>query len=247
MDTLTAEEQQVIRELQELGISPAKSSGNLEVKTGSYTLHDYQVENVSPERVQATLQLLPLPPPPPLPCIFGFEPWCWVKKAVKPIIRFKSNAFVVKDVNVKLLRKTIQGRVDVFFFNDSLPGIVWEENVKTGQRRNLRKVYPLLNSLFSSNLKAVEVGQKLANIAGNFTFVPPKVTKTTGASFITRYSTLGMIKAILQLLLRGTVRVEEVSLHKVSYRWMDRIRTFTARLRINATLPVRGKVRWSWR
>jgi hypothetical protein len=114
--------------LESYGIYGAElgDSGAFKVTPGSYIQVSIE-ESIGPEETEYLLPDKPLyilsdVKPTFLPCIFGFEPWCWVIKYKNPIIDFLINAIRVKDVHVYLLRGKIIGKTETNFENKSEEG-----------------------------------------------------------------------------------------------------------------------------
>lgn len=233
--------------LESFGVYGAKEgdSGVFEVTPGEFKIESYEVlsERVYSERVKP--QFWPLP----LPCLFGFEPFCWVRKFAEPVIDFVINAIAVDNVDVYLLRGRITGEIVTSFFNRSEEGETWLENVKTGEQRDRHKVEGSadLQGPFSESILLKEIEEKLAEIRNTIRTaaggaVPPDAKVEIRSTF-EKTGYIDMIKNILSILLKGTIYVDDKIHVQVTYPWLGEMRTVERDIKVTAYLPVRN-VRW---
>ncbi|RLF58194.1 MAG: hypothetical protein DRN25_05520, partial [Thermoplasmata archaeon] len=146
-----------------------------------------------------------------LPCIFGFEPWCWVTKYKDPVIDYVINATRVKDVDVYLLRGRITGKIETNFENKSEEGERWEENVKTGEQRNREKVKGSadLDGVFDEIIHLKDINKTLSELKDRIINETKPDYKITIESNFEKKGYIDMIKSILSLLLRGKIYVDD--------------------------------------
>ena len=180
----------------------------------------------------------------PLFCIFGFEPWCWVRKYMEPDIKFDIHATKARDVHVHLARGYIEGVIDTLFHNMSKEGKTWLENVKTGERREERTVMGSADLLGSFAEKVIikKLNEALADIENKIDKTKPNIKVTIDSGFEKR-GYLDMIKNIFNILIKGKVYVDDDIDVTVSYSWLGETRSRTYKIDITANLPVED-VHW---
>lgn len=227
-----------IKLLESYGIYGAKKgdSGTFEIPKKEFVLEKYEV--LSEKRY-----LIPLPMKALyiqfLPCLFGFEPWCWVRKYKEPVIDFITNAIAVDDVHVYLLSGRITGKIITEFFNKSEEGETWEENVKTGEVRNREKVKGSadLSGNFFEEIILREIQEKLAEIRNVIKKTQPDAKIQIESEF-EKKGYLEMIKSILDLLLTGRIYVDDKIKVRIAYSWLGEGRTIEREIKVEAYLPV---------
>lgn len=234
-----------IKLLESYGIYGAKEgdSGAFEIPKKEFVLEKYEV--LGERRYSKPSPIKPLYIRPMfLPCLFGFEPWCWVRKYKDPVIDFVINAIAVDDVHVHLLAGRITGKIVTEFFNKSEEGETWEENVKTGEVRNREKVKGSaeLSGDFFEEVILREIQEKLAEIKNIIKRTKPD-DKIRIESEFEKKGYLEMIKSILSLLLTGSIYVDDKIKVRVSYTWLGEERVTEKEIRVKAYLPVRN-VNW---
>jgi len=237
-----------IKLLESYGIHGAKKgdSGTFKVPKKKFVLEKYEV--VSERRYTRPSPTKPLYIVPKflpfLPCLFGFEPWCWVRKYKEPVIDFVIHAIAVDDVHVYLLTGRITGRIITEFFNKSKEGETWEENVKTGEVRNRKKVKGSADlwGNFFERIILRKIREKLAEIRNVIRKTRPNVKIQIESNFEKR-GYLEMIKTILNLLLTGSIYVDDKIRVRVSCVWLGEERVIEREIRVRAYLPVEN-VHW---
>jgi len=181
----------------------------------------------------------------PLPCIFGFEPWCWVRKYKDPEIDFGINAVKVRDVDVYLLRGRITGKIDTKFENMSKEGETWEENVKTGEQRNRENVDGSadLDGKFDEEIFMRKISETLAKIEDRFIKKTEPDAKIKITSDFEKKGYLNMIKSILDILLTGSMYIDDKIKVTVEWSWLGEKKSKSKDISIRAYLPVEN-VNW---
>lgn len=246
MTMITEEEAKKL--LEEFGIKEAKvgDSGSFDVTPGEFKI--YSVESIDEEHrisvdpshiLYVTPNILP-----PAFCIFGFEPWCWVRKYKDPEIDFDIFAYKVKDVNVYLLKGEIHGKIVTRFFNKSKEGETWEENVKTGEKRNHEKVEGSadLEGDFKEEILMKKIDEVLAKVSNAISKIKPKVKIKIESSF-RKKGYINMIKTILKYLLTGTIYVDDDIEVTVYWTWLGKRHKLTRKVHVSSDLPVEN-VNW---
>jgi len=238
----TLEEAQKI--LETYGIKAEKGeSGTFEVPERKYVLEEYKVLKERRYSIPTPAKLLYVRPA-MFPCLFGFESWCWVRKYRDPVIDFVINAVSVDDVHVYLLAGRIEGKIVTKFFNESEEGETWEENVKTGEKRNRKKVEGSadLSGRFKELITLRKIREKLAEVRNAIRKTEPDASVEIESGF-EKKGYLEMIKTILDLLLTGQIYVDDEITVRVRYTWLGEERVVERDVRVRAYLPVRN-VHW---
>ena len=73
------------------------------------------------------------------PCIFGFEPWCWLPDFLDPKILFKLSPLKIQNAQFHVLTRSVEGDVVHRFENHSEEAVGDEKNQRTGATRNSGK------------------------------------------------------------------------------------------------------------
>ena len=235
--------------LKEYGISAKEGdSGEFEVTPGVYK--QVSIEVTKEEETAYPLPTRPLyilqeNPIPILPCIFGIEPWCWVIKYKDPIIDFDIHAVEVRDLDVYILRGLITGKIYTKFENKSVEGEIYEENVRTGEKRNERTVYGSadLDGDFDETIYLREIKEELAKIVKRYIRRTEPYASFSVKSNFEKRGYIEMIKSILRLLLTGSIYVDDIIKVTVEWLWRGERKSITRDIKIQAYLPVRD-VRW---
>lgn len=218
-------------------------------KSGSYTPPEIPYRVVSSSVKTVSKESSPIIEPIQIikfiiPCIFGFAPWCWRRKQTPPVIQFAANAFKVKDLHIYLLTGVVEGEVSTRFLNDSTPGETYYENEVTGKttepqpdERSATLDEDLEEAVYLKN-----VGVVLAEIQRSVNNLRPK-TEVGADTHFKRTGLLSTIHAILDVLLKGTVYVNDSINMTASYTWAGKRHVIEKEFRYEAYLPV-GKVSW---
>ncbi len=243
---MTISEEDAIKLLEGYGVYGAKKgdSGEFQIPTKHYVQESYDVVEEKTYSIPTPIKPFYILPQFIIPCIFGFEPWCWVRKYKNPVIDFVINATKVKDIDVYLLSGRITGKIQTEFHNKSEEGETWEENVKTGEQRNREKVKGSadLSGNFNENILLKKIDEYLAKIKNTIDKTQPDI-KVEITSDFEKKGHWNMIKSILDLLLTGSIYVDDDINVKVSYTWLGDIKTVERSVRVRAYLPV-DNVNW---
>jgi len=177
-------------------------------------------------------------------CLFGFEPWCWVRKYKEPVINFDIHAIQARDVHVHLLNGYITGVIDTLFHNMSEEGKTWLENIKTGEKREERPIEGSADLLgdFVETIIIKKINEVLADIRNRIDKTSPKVQVTIDSNF-ERRGYVDMIKNIFNILIAGKVRVDDDIEVTVTYNWLGETISKTYNVHVEADLPVED-VHW---
>ena len=103
--------EEALQLLRSLGVREISESGSFKVAPRKYEMVRYKVLRerrysiITPAKIFFLLSQRPM-----FICLFGFEPWCWVRKFKDPVIDFLINAIAVDDVHVYVLRGLITGK-----------------------------------------------------------------------------------------------------------------------------------------
>jgi len=154
------------------------------------------------------------------------------------------NAIAVDDVHVYLLTGRITGKIITEFFNKSEEGETWEENIKTGEVRNREKVKGSadLSGNFFEEVILRKIREKLAEIRNVIKKTKPNVKIQIESAF-EKKGYLETIKSILNLLLTGSIYVDDKIKVRVSYIWLGEEKVIEREIRVRAYLPVEN-VHW---
>jgi len=173
------------------------------------------------------------------PCIFGFEPWCWVRKYAPPKIDFDIHAIKVKKADVYLLKGRIEGELDTLFFNKSEEGETWEENLKTREKRNIQKVRGSADlwGSFREIITLKKIQEQLVDVRSSIVRTKPQVKIIISNRFI-KESYREMIKSIWNILKEGRMWVDDDFDVTVKYNWLGEEKTITKKIHIEAYIPV---------
>lgn len=178
-------------------------------------------------------------------CLFGFEPWCWVRKYKDPAIDFAINAIKVKDVHVYLLRGRITGKLPTDFNNKSTEGETWEENIATGEETEHEKVTASadLDGRFNEEIFLRDINETLTKLEDiSISKTKPKAKITITSDFEKR-GYLSMIRSILDLFLTGSIYVDDKIPVTVEWEWLGEKKSKSKDIKIRAYLPTEN-VRW---
>jgi len=248
----TISEKEAIKLLRSYGISAKRGySGTFRVTPGVYKQVSMKVVTgkVKTAYVLPTKALYMLetvrPMFFPLPCIFGFEPWCWVRKYKDPEIDFGINAVKVRDVDVYLLRGRITGKIDTKFENMSKEGETWVENVKTGEQRNRENVDGSadLDGKFNEEIFMRKISETLAKLEDRVIDRTEPDAKIKITSNFEKKGYINMIKSILNILLTGTMYIDDKIKVTVEWSWLGEKKSLSKDIEIRAYLPVEN-VSW---
>jgi len=246
----TISEKEAKKLLSSYGISAKRGdSGTFRVTPGVYKQVSIKVVTGK----EKTAYILPTKPlyvleavrPMFLPCIFGFEPWCWVRKYKDPVIDFAINAIKMRDVDVYLLRGRITGKIDTKFENMSKEGETWEENVKTGEQRNRENVDGSadLDGEFDEEIFMRKISETLAKIEDRFIKKTEPDVKIKITSDFEKKGYINMIKSILDILLTGSMYIDDKIKVTVEWSWLGEKKSKSKDISIRAYLPVEN-VNW---
>lgn len=231
--------------LRGLGIKEVEytSNGTVKPREHKYKMIAKKVEVVGESRKRIRPELM-VQQFIPLFCIFGFEPWCWVRKYQEPKIDFEIHALEVDDVDVHLLKGDIEGTIITRFFNKSEEGKTWLENVKTGERREERTIEGSadLSGKFDESILIKKLNEVLAEIKNKVDRTRPKMEVRINSRF-KHHSYWDMVKNIFKILISGKMNVDDDIQITVYWNWLGEEHSRTYNIHIEAELPV-GEVRW---
>jgi len=237
--------EEALQLLRSLGVREISESGSFKVAPRKYEMVRYKVLRerrysiITPAKIFFLLSQRPM-----FICLFGFEPWCWVRKFKDPVIDFLINAIAVDDVHVYVLRGLITGKIVTNFFNKSKEGETWEENVLTGEQRNRTTVEGSadLSGKFREIITMQDINENLADVENVIERTKPEAKIEIETGFEKR-GYIELIKSILSLLLTGRIYVNDYIKVKVAYSWLGENRVVEKDIAVRAYLPVRS-VSW---
>jgi len=176
-----------------------------------------------------------------LPCIFGFEPWCWVRKYKDPVINFVIHAIEVSDANAHLLKGEIDGTITTLFQNKSEEGWTWLYNVKTHEVKDKHKVKGSadLSGNFKENIVVEALDEVLCKIKNTISKTKPGKEVKIKTTF-KKKGYMKTIVSILEILLTGHIYVDDEVNVKVEYQWKGDMHVVEKKIKIKAWLPVKN-------
>jgi len=238
----------VRRYLINLGVEQARWSdeGIIRSKGAEYVVESQSAELIK-EESKTTLLFRPAEVPPWVAqvfCIFGFEPWCWVRKYKDPDIKFDIKAVKADNINVYLLSGRITGTIVTMFNNNSEEGETWLENVRTGEQKDRQKVEGSadLSGNFSESILIKKLNETLAQVKNAIDKTKPKVKVDINTNF-EKKGYVDMIKNIFRILLEGKIYVDDDINVTVSWQWLSQTKSKSYKIHVTAYLPV-GDVHW---